>query len=511
MFVLRRTLRALAGGIVLFLAFPDVGWWWAAPLGVAALFLVTRTATARGGFWYGWVFGMAFLLPHLWWAYVAVGPVPWIALSGASSVAYGAIGAVHAFLWKGEVWGRHAWLEPVAFATVWVGGELLRQAVPFGGFPWGRVAFATAEAPFSRYAWLGGAPLTSFVVVLVGALVAQTWVAVRERRVVAALATPLAVVALALAPLGLPLDDRAETGTLSVAWVQGNLADEGLDSFARAREVTRNHVEATLELAAAQGGTGVDLVVWPENASDIDPRADAETADAVTEAAQAFGVPLLLGTNDFSPPEGRYNLSLVWLPSGEALPGAEYRKQIPAAFAEYVPIRDFARRFSAEVDRVTSDVLPGTDPARIDIPVASLGRDVRVGTIICFEVAYDRISRQAATESAEFLAIQTNNATFGPTAESTQQLAMSRLRAIETGKATLQVSTVGVSAVIMPDGSVIDESALFTRDGGVAAIPLRTSMTPAATYGAVGEVAWAGAAAALALAAVFRRFSGRRT
>lgn len=476
-------MAALAGGLVLFLAFPDVGWWVAAPIALATFYVLLSRASARGGFGYGWLMGMAFFLPHLWWAFVAVGPVPWLALSGAESIAFGLVGWLFVRLRRSEVLDRVRWLEPVAFAVLWVAAELLRSAWPFGGFPWGRVAFSVVDSPYARLAWLGGAPLVSFAVVLTGGIVGAGVIAARDKRVLSLLFAAAAAVAILVAPVALPLDGRAETGTLTVAWVQGNLADEGLDSFQRAREVTTNHRDASIELATANPGAAIDLVIWPENASDIDPRADAETAADVTAAAQALGAPIMLGTNDYAPVNGRYNLSLVWLPSGEQLAGAEYRKQVPAAFAEYIPIRSIARIFSKEVDRVTSDVLPGKDPAHMEIPITSLGRDVTVGPIICFEVAYDWVPRQAVRQGAEFLAVQTNNATFGVTAESTQQLAMSRLRAIESGRATLQISTVGVSAVISPTGRVIDRAELFTRAAGIARIPLRTSATPATHWG----------------------------
>lgn len=508
--VVRRTILAIAGGLTLFLAFPDVDWWIAAPVSLAMLYLVIDRATARGAFGYAWLFGMAFFLPHLWWAFVAVGPVPWVALSAAESVFVGLVGLFTVHLRRSDVLARARWLEPVAFSVLWVASELARSAWPFGGFPWGRVAFGVVDSPWAALAWLGGAPLVSFVAVLTGALAAAGLLAARERRPLAALVAPVAMCAMALAPLAIPLDERAETGTLSVAWVQGNLADEGLDSFARAREVTRNHLDATLALAAEHPDADVDLVIWPENASDIDPRQDAQTAADATAAAQALDAPLLLGTNDHSPENGRFNVSLVWLPSGAPLEGAEYRKQQPAAFAEYIPIRSIARRFSAEVDRVTSDVLPGDGPARIDVPIESLGRTVRVGPIICFEVAYDWIPRQAANQGAEFLAVQTNNATFGVTAESTQQLAMSRLRAIETGRATLQVSTVGVSAVISPTGRVTDRAELFTQAGGIAQIGLRDSVTPASKWGGEQQVAWQVLGGGLALVGIFARATRRR-
>lgn len=474
---------AIASGLVLFLAFPDVGWWVAAPVAFTMFYMLLSRVTRRGGFGLGWLMGMAFFLPHLWWAFVAVGPIPWVALSGAESIAFGLVGALFVRLKNSEMFGRARWLEPVAFAVLWVAAELLRSAWPFGGFPWGRVAFSAVDSPFARLAWLGGAPLVSFAVVLTGAVIGAGVIAARGRSVFAPFVAAAAAVGIVVAPIALPLDGRAQTGTIAVAWVQGNLADQGLDSFNRAREVTANHRDASIELAKANPGAQVDLVIWPESASDIDPRTDAETAADVTAAAQALGAPILLGTNDYTPVIGRYNLSLVWLPSGAPLAGAEYRKQVPAAFAEYIPIRSIARIFSKDVDRVTSDVLPGKNPARIEVPSASLGRSITVGPIICFEVAYDWVPRQAARDGAEFLAVQTNNATFGVTAESTQQLAMSRLRAIETGRATLQVSTVGVSAIISPTGRVIDRAELFTRAAGIAQVPLRTSLTPATHWG----------------------------
>lgn len=479
----RRALLAVVGGLVLFTAFPNVEWWIAAPLAVAILVITVRHASGRAALLYGWLFGLAFFLPHLWWAYVAVGPVPWIALSAAEALAIALATFAYARIVRSRRLGNALWAESLVFAALWVGGELLRSAVPFGGFPWGRIAFATADATLARYAWLGGTPLVSFVTVAMGAGLAVAMIALRQRQIVLGLGAPVLIIVVALAPLGLPIDTRAELGNLTVAWAQGNLADRGLDSFSRAREVTRNHLEATLALAAEHPGAEVDLIIWPENSSDIDPRTDELTAAVVSEAAQALDAPLLLGTNDYSPAQGRYNVSLVWLPNGTPLAGAEYRKQVPAAFAEYVPMRTVARFFSSEVDRVTSDVLPGEFPARIAVPISSLGRDVVIGPIICFEVAYDWVPRQAVREGAEFLAVQTNNATFGATAESTQQLAMSRLRAIETGRATLQVSTVGVSAVITPAGQVVDSAELFAQDAGIAHIPLRTSLTPASHWG----------------------------
>jgi apolipoprotein N-acyltransferase len=496
----------LVAGLLLTASFPDVGAWILAPLAIAILFVAISESRARGAFGLGWVFGMAFFLTHVSWIEFAVGPIPWIALCAACAAYVGLACAIFAHANYAGFFDGKAWLAPPVFAIAWVAIESLRSFGPFGGFPWGRLAFAVVDAPTVSLAKLGGAPLVSLAVVFSGALLGLAWKGLRERRALAAVGAPLLALIVIIGPLGVPLDERPETGTLRVGWVQGNVPNEGLESFAQARLVTKNHVEATEQLAA-EVEQPLDLTVWPENSVDIDPRVDAETAERVTAAAIAVNTPIIIGTADYSPPEGRYNVSLVWLPSGES--AGEYRKQQPAAFAEYIPMRSVSRLFSPEVDRVTRDVLPGTAPAFIDVDVASLDRSVRVGTIICFEVAYDWISRQSATYEAEFLAVQTNNATFGVTAESTQQLAMTRLRAIETGKSALQVSTVGVSAVVTPSGRVVEDSELFTQAWGEADIPLRTTVTPAVSYGAWIEWGVVVAAALILAGAVFVRARDR--
>ena len=224
------------------------------------------------------------------------------------------------------------------------------------------------------------------------------------------------------------------------------------------------------------------MVIWPENSSDYNPRVNADARELVERAVDAVDVPLLFGTDRYVEADGspgsvdaRYNEMLLWLP-GEG-PVFAYAKQIPAAFAEYIPMRDFARIFSPAVDLVSVDMARGPEIAVVPVPIAALDREVPVGTIICFEVAYDALIRESVLGGAEVLFVPTNNASFGYTAESEQQLAMSRFRAVEHGRATVQISTVGVSGVIAPNGVVLETTELFTPDQMVATLPLRTEIT----------------------------------
>jgi apolipoprotein N-acyltransferase len=157
-------------------------------------------------------------------------------------------------------------------------------------------------------------------------------------------------------------------------------------------------------------------------------------------------------------------------------------KRHPAPFGEYIPYRSFFRHFSDKVDLVARDFAAGSS-----VGVLPAG-PVRLGNVICFEVAYDGLVQDPVRAGADLLVVQTNNATFGYTDESTQQLAMSRLRAVETGRSVVHVSTVGVSGIIAPDGSFLQRSGLFTQEVLQARVPLRTGLTPAVRLGRAPEL-----------------------
>jgi apolipoprotein N-acyltransferase len=294
-------------------------------------------------------------------------------------------------------------------------------------------------------------------------------------------------VALVLAGLLVPTPGGSAR-TAVVAVVQGNVPRAGLDFNSERERVLRNHVEATQSLAGQIRAGKVakpDLVLWPENASDIDPFRNPDAGALIQQATDAIGVPVLVGAVVDGP--GRYlsNVGVVWRPGtgpGSG-PGPRYVKRHPAPFGEYIPLRNIARKVSAKVDLVSRDFYAGKTVRTLPMGKAS------VADVICFEVAYDGLVRDVVAKGGNLLVVQTNNATFGHTAEAVQQLAMTRLRAIEHGRATVQVSTVGVSAIIRPDGSVVDETRLFTRDVLVARVRLRDGRTLADRVGSWPEAA----------------------
>ncbi|MFZ1287879.1 MAG: apolipoprotein N-acyltransferase, partial [Candidatus Phosphoribacter sp.] len=280
----------------------------------------------------------------------------------------------------------------------------------------------------------------------------------------------------------LPIDGP----TARVLAVQGNVPRPGLDFNAERRAVLDNHVRTTLDAldaARAAGQPHPDLVVWPENASDIDPVANADAAAEIQRVADAAEAPVVLGGLRVTTTEVA-NVSFLWLP--RTGPAASYVKQHPVPFAEYIPDRAFWRTFSTQVDLLARDFVAGPGPVLFRAGTAGEATLV-AGPSICFEVANDDLVRANVTEGANLLLVQTNNATFGFTNESVQQLAISRLRAIEHGRSVVHVSTVGVSGLIHPDGTVRQPTALFTSAALTGELPLRSAATLATILGPLPE------------------------
>jgi apolipoprotein N-acyltransferase len=510
-----RTLLAAAGGFVLVLAFPDHDLPALAVLGPAALALAVRGQRWRSGLWLGLVFGLTFFVPLLSWTGIYVGPFPWLALAVWEAAHLALLGGATALTSRLPLW-------PLWTAALWVADEAVRGRFVLGGFPWGRLGFSQTEGPLLALAAYGGVPLVSFAVALAGALLAAAALALHrawrvadqagERgpalraaavRVVAVLAVPL-IGALAWLPLpGPSLTTGGPTSTVAV--IQGNVPRAGLEFNAQRRAVLDNHVQRTLELAAAVAAgrqPQPDVVLWPENSSDIDPYTNADAAAEIDRAARAVRAPILVGAVVDGPGQNVRNTAIVWDPADG--PGDTYVKRHPVPLAEYVPARSFFRFFSDKVDLVRHDFVAGDRVGVLDAGGA------RLGDLICFEVVYDGLVGDVVDGGAGMIVVQTNNATFGYTDESAQQLAMSRLRAVEFGRTVAVAATSGISAIVAPDGSIAESSSLFTPAVFVEQIAQRHSTTIAQRLGAGPEWLLTGLGAVSLLIVGRRRGRGRR-
>ncbi|WP_301924550.1 apolipoprotein N-acyltransferase [Corynebacterium glaucum] len=482
---LRFGLAAISGWLV-YLSYEPIGYWWAALLGIALLYLVLmpwpRSATralgmageaqerptGRFGALLGFthtVFCYLFLLP---WIGEFVGAMPYVALSITLAL-YGIITGVFGVLVARWRYGF------VAFSLVYVAVEFLRSSFPFGGFSWVRLAWGQIDGPLANLAAWGGPVLVTLAAVLVGVGVVALVVTRGAQRLTAAACVALPLLLGLAAGAGVNLDSHT-TGEVRAAAVQGNVPRMGLDFNAQRRAVLANHVNQTIQLGeeARAAGTPLDLVIWPENASDVNPFMDSDAAALIDEAVSAINAPLLVGTLTRDE-VGARNTMVVFDP--ETGPGDYHHKRFLQPFGEYMPMRDFFRNFSDLVD-LAGDFKPGDGPG-----VVRMG-NVMVGVATCYEVAEDPAYRLAVRNGAQLLATPTNNATFGFTDMTYQQLAMSRMRAIELDRAVIVAATSGVSAIVHPDGTVSQHSEIFQPARLVEDLPLRDRITPAVKIGA---------------------------
>lgn len=292
------------------------------------------------------------------------------------------------------------------------------------------------------------------------------------------------------------------------AVIQGGVPSTGMSVTDERREVLERHLAQTLALAEAVAKGEVpqpDVVIWPENAVDIDPYRDTAVAEDITAAARAVNAPVVIGAIIDAPgdPTMIANAGIVWDPVTG--PGDAYLKRHPVPFGEYIPFRSLIAPLVGRLDRVPRDMRPGDSPG-----ILRAG-DVVLGDVICFEVAYDEVVTDAVTAGGRVIVVQSNNATFAGLGQPEQQVAMSRLRAVEHGRAVLVAATTGITAVIAPDGSVVSE--ISEGDVGylVESVPLRTTLSVSDRLGWAPEaiIALLGLAAML-WAGVRYRVPGRR-
>ncbi|WP_330254864.1 apolipoprotein N-acyltransferase [Nocardia sp. NBC_00565] len=522
-----RSVAAVLAGLLIFGSFPPRPFWFLAPIGVAVLTLVVRGAgRLRGGFGYGFLAGLGFFVPLLPWTGIYVGPVPWLALSTVCSLYIGLFGLLARLLFVLRGW-------PLWIALAWTATEWLRSSFPFGGFPWGRLAFGQADGWYLSLAMVGGAPLIGFAVALTATAAAAVLMALWARTAGASssvvsgrpASTRLGIIAAAATLVVVPatgvilrtaLPGPAEGDRMiTVAAIQGSVPRLGLDFNEQRRAVLDNHVRRTEELARAVADGRArkpDVVIWPENSSDIDPLRNADAAAEITAVSEQIGAPILVGAVLVNDDRTTTNSVIVW--NGAAGPAERHDKKIIQPFGEYLPMRSFFRLFSEYADRAGYFV-PGHGDGTVhagpfEQPASSrYGDGVDIGVATCYEVAFDRAFRDSMHAGAQLLTVPTNNATFGDSEMTYQQLAMSRVRAVEHGRALVVAATSGVSAIITADGTVQQETPKFVPAALVAELPLRDNITIATRFGHALELLSVILAAAAVVVAAIRRRNAR--
>jgi apolipoprotein N-acyltransferase len=458
---------AAAAGPVLDAGFPDRDWWPLTFVGIGMVLLAVRGRRAGSAFLVAFVGGETFYLFHVQWTSLYLGPEPWVALSTLEALFFGLGGLLIALAYR---WVPRAWptllgrlgLVPVVVSGLWVLREYVVGNWPYGGFSWGRVAESQAQSPFAPLvAWIGISGL-SFVMVWLMALILELAFAFDVKRwwrvgiAVAAIAVVLVV----------PAWPSPTDGTVRIAAVQGD-GPAGYFDNAPPGAVLNSQVAETAKIQDEK----TDMVVWPEGVAQPDPTRDPETAAILDALSRKMAAPFIVGT--ITSRNGEYfNTSLLWKYGQGAVD--YYDKKHPIPFGEYVPDRAFWRQFAPSlIDLIGRDYTPGTRDNVFDV------NGVRAGISICFDIVDDQLLTDMMNGGAQVILAQTNNADFGETDENQQQLAIARLRAIESGRSLVNISTVGSSQIIDPSGRTIASIPPFKPGHMISDVPLGTSTTPA--------------------------------
>ena len=446
---LRTAATCIASGVALCLSLPPFGFWPLAAVGLVGLDRMIADQPARVRFRRGWLVAMGCFVPSLIWMTALTAPGYLIAC-----VAYaGMLGAGVAAAPP----GRGRWL---ALAGTWTLAELVRWTWPFGGVPLANLAIGQVAGPLAPVLRVGGGLLLVLVTVLAGqataAAIRQAW------RPAAGLVAIALVVVLGstVAPHG------HDVGTAEVALVQGGGEQGTRKTDTGVIEVFEKHVETTSLVEPP-----VDLVVWPEDVIDTDGDFTSDPwADVVGDLARVLDAPMIVGTVEGAGPDAFRNGAVLVDASGEVVDRYDKVHRVP--FGEYVPFRPLLAQLAGDVlpDR---DALIGELPGHLDVP----GPVGRAATPLSWEIFFPDRIREGVEEGARLVLNPTNGSSFSGTIVQTQQVASSRMRAIESGRWVVQVAPTGFTAVIDDDGTVLERSSISEQRVIQREVQLREGLT----------------------------------
>lgn len=426
-------------------------------------------------------------------ALLALYPAVFVAAFAAAVRWLAPRGALGAALWAGSLWTAADWLRSFALT----------------GFPWAELGYAQLGNP-----WLPGLARVTGVYGLSFVSVAVAWAlhAAASGRGPArrrALATAVAVAVAAHAAGGV-LRGRALSESprmLRVAAVQGNVTQDRKWRPEQLERALARYAALTRTAVAA----GAEVVVWPETALPTILELDGARREALAALATETGAVLVVGAVGATPSRDRDGVTEVFDSAFVVRPGlglsARYDKSHLVPFGEYVPLRPLLGRFVEAIARgaASDDVTAGPGPAAVPLRAATPEAPaLRAGLPVCYELLFPDRVRRFVADGAPLLLAVTNDAWYGRSGAPHQFLAITAMRALETGVWVVRAANTGVSAVIDAAGRVRRATEIFEEAWVMADVPLHPRPAEATFYVRHGDV-FAGACAGLAAAALLRK------
>ena len=469
-----------AGAIVAF-ALPPWGWWPLALLGVGLFMRLSMSSTGESSsfrFAIGFVFSVSWFAPGMGWM--------WFLTPPGYVIAVVLFASFHGFA---SVVGARSRLPIVGIVLAHTLAETLRMSFPFGGVPLASLAIAAASSPLAKVSSLGGPLFVTLVVWTLGALAATSSRSTWQRNAVSGLS--LVAGLLVVAVIGPHAHDLGPTKR--IAAVQGGGPQGTLAINTNPRDVVDRHLAATRTITES----GLDMVIWPENVIDVNDFYTSVEREEIAHEASRLAAPFVVGITENVDRHTFTNAQVVVNQDGTLADRYDKVRRVP--FGEFVPLRGLLESLGAPVDRIPRDAQAGDTPASLQIG------DTTAGVVISWEVFFAGRANEGVERDATFIINPTNGSSYTGTILQTQQIASSRLRAIEQDRWLIQVSPTGFSAFISPEGTVYDRTGVSEQHVIVRDIPLRGGRT---LYSRLGDLPLIVAVVAVLLALLY---SARRT
>ena len=467
----KQNLVAIIAGLLVAFSLPPWGWWPLAYVGVA-LFATCRPNSNRARFMFGTMFALAWLAPGMAWMWFLTAPgyvIAALLFSALHGVAAMITGAVT------DQRKHRAIVGPLAHTLA----EALRFSFPFGGVPLATLAISQAASPIGPIVRVGGPLLLTYVVLQIGFLLANLRDTKMPQRTVHVLL--IAFVVLAVLPVAGSIAPHGHDigRSLNIAAVQGGGPQGTLAINTNSRDVVTRHLDATRTISGVSTASDkqLDLVIWPENVIDVSSfSSSVERAEVAAEAAR-LNAPFLVGiTEDL---DNRYFTNAQVVVNTDGSLGDRYDKVRRVPFGEFVPMRGLLEAVGAPVDRIPRDAMAGHDTAILR------AADTTIAIVISWEVFFAGRANEGIERGATLLVNPTNGSSYTGTILQTQQIASSRLRALETGRWLVQVSPTGFSAFVSPSGQVFDRTGVSEQHVIIREVQLRSGRT---IYSYIGDM-----------------------
>jgi apolipoprotein N-acyltransferase len=453
-------------GVLMARSFSYTDTWILLPMGIAVWWAGTHKRQLSDYLFFSFSLAIAFWFARLSWL-TLVGIDAYIILSLLMALIYGSSGFL---MYK----VKDLPLPFVWYGLIFISMETITDYVPFGGFPWGKIAYDSADAPWANLMPYGSTPLVTAAILVISALMIPSLGFVLQKAFAASIVFVVTIAAITLFLQDLDKRDVRSSGNIDLAVIQGSVPRVGLSFNEQKMEVLNYHIKETNNLLDSTN-QNYDAILWPENSIDVDPFMNKDAGILVKDLVKKYNKPLVSGAV-LQKDEGLSNSVIQWDPiNADVIDSYEKLQLVP--FGEYLPFRDFLSRYIKRFSLIPQDFIAGKQPNNLYI------NNAVISPVICFEVAWNKNIFKQINSGGELISVHTNNATYAFSNQLEQQFMITRIRAMETGRDIVVTATTGISAHINRYGEVIWSSKEFVPQSKIVSPSLYSDITPAVKYG----------------------------